>query len=51
VPDDLSLTTRPLDGDPARELLRTAREDEFDVIVMGSSCTSIRRRGTRPRGM
>ena len=36
VPDDLSLTTQLLDGDPARELLRLAREGDFDVIVMGS---------------
>jgi nucleotide-binding universal stress UspA family protein len=36
VPDDLSVTTQLLDGDPARELLRLAREVDFDVIVMGS---------------
>jgi len=36
VPDDLSLTTRLLDGDPSRELLRAAREGEYDLIVMGS---------------
>ena len=36
VPDDLSVTTRLLDGDPARELLRIARDGDFDVIVMGS---------------
>ncbi len=36
VPDDLSVTTRLLDGDPARELLGAARDGEFDVIVMGS---------------
>ena len=36
VPDDLSLTTRLLDGDPARELLRAAREGDHDLIVMGS---------------
>ena len=36
VPDDLSLTTRLLDGDPAREILRAAREGDHDVIVMGS---------------
>ena len=36
VPDDLSVTTQLLDGDPARELLRLAREADFDVIVMGS---------------
>ena len=36
VPDDLSLTTQLLDGDPARELLRAAHEGEHDLIVMGS---------------
>jgi nucleotide-binding universal stress UspA family protein len=36
VPDDLSVTTQLLDGDPARELLRLARDGDFDVIVMGS---------------
>jgi nucleotide-binding universal stress UspA family protein len=36
VPDDLSVTTQLLDGDPARELLRAARETGADVIVMGS---------------
>ena len=36
VPDDLSLTTQLLDGDPAREILRTAREGRHDLIVMGS---------------
>ena len=36
VPDDLSVTTQLLDGDPARELLRVARDGDFDVIVMGS---------------
>jgi nucleotide-binding universal stress UspA family protein len=36
IPDDLSLTTQLLDGDPARELLRVARELDADVIVMGS---------------
>src|SRR3954454_10358698 len=36
VPDDLSVTTRLLDGDPARELLHAAREGRHDVIVMGS---------------
>ena len=36
VPDDLSVTTRLLDGDPARELLRIAGDGDFDVIVMGS---------------
>ena len=36
VPDDLSLTTRLLDGDPAREILKAAREGEHDLIVMGS---------------
>jgi nucleotide-binding universal stress UspA family protein len=36
VPDDISLTTRLLDGDPAREILRAAREGEHDLIVLGS---------------
>ena len=36
VPDDLSVTTRLLDGDPPRELLRAAREGDHDVIVAGS---------------
>jgi nucleotide-binding universal stress UspA family protein len=36
VPDDLSVSTQLLDGDPAREVLRVAREGEHDVIVMGS---------------
>jgi nucleotide-binding universal stress UspA family protein len=36
VPDDLSITTRLLDGDPAREILRAAREGGHDVIVLGS---------------
>jgi nucleotide-binding universal stress UspA family protein len=36
VPDDLPVTTRLLDGDPARELLQAARDGDHDVIVMGS---------------
>ena len=36
VPDDLSLTTRLLEGDPAHALLRAAEEGDHDVIVMGS---------------
>lgn len=36
VPDDLSVATRLLDGDPAREILRAARDGDYDVIVLGS---------------
>ena len=36
VPDDVSLTTRLLEGDPAHEVLRAARDGEHDLIVMGS---------------
>ena len=36
VPDDMSVTTRLLDGDPARELLRAARDGDHDVLIMGS---------------
>ena len=36
VPDDLSVTTQLLDGDPAREVLRASREGDHDVIVLGS---------------
>ncbi len=36
VPDDLSVTTQLLDGDPARALLKLAREHDHDVIIMGS---------------
>jgi nucleotide-binding universal stress UspA family protein len=36
VPDDLSVTTRLLDGDPAREILHAAGDGDHDVIVMGS---------------
>jgi nucleotide-binding universal stress UspA family protein len=36
VPDDLSVTTQLLDGDPAREILHAAREGDHDVIVLGS---------------
>jgi nucleotide-binding universal stress UspA family protein len=36
VPDDLSVTTQLLDGDPAREILAAAREHDHDVIVLGS---------------
>ena len=36
VPDDMSVTTRLLDGDPARELLRAAGDGDHDVLVMGS---------------
>jgi len=30
------VTTRLLDGDPARELLRAAEDGDHDVLVMGS---------------
>jgi len=36
IPDDLPVTTRLLDGDPAREILRAARDGGHDVIVLGS---------------
>ncbi|HEX6024871.1 MAG TPA: universal stress protein [Solirubrobacter sp.] len=36
VPDDMPVTTRLLDGDPAREILRVAHDGDHDVIVMGS---------------
>ena len=36
VPDDLSVTTQLLDGDPAREVLQAARDGDHDVIVLGS---------------
>ena len=36
VPDDMSVTTRLLDGDPARELLRAAGDGDHDVLIMGS---------------
>jgi nucleotide-binding universal stress UspA family protein len=36
VPDDLSLTTRLLEGDPAHTLLHAAEEAGHDLIVMGS---------------
>jgi nucleotide-binding universal stress UspA family protein len=36
VPDDLPVTTRLVDGDPARELVRAARDGEHDLVVMGS---------------
>jgi nucleotide-binding universal stress UspA family protein len=36
VPDDLSVTTQLLDGDPAREILGAAEEHDHDVIVLGS---------------
>ena len=35
-PTTCSVTTRLLDGDPARELVRAARDGEHDLIVMGS---------------
>lgn len=40
VPDDLEVTTRLLEGDPVRELLRAAREGEHDAIVVGATAVS-----------
>jgi len=34
VPDDLEVTTRLLEGDPADELLQAARDGEHDLIVI-----------------
>ncbi|HET6548499.1 MAG TPA: universal stress protein [Solirubrobacter sp.] len=36
IPDDLPVTTRLLDGDPAREILRAARDGHHDAIILGS---------------
>jgi nucleotide-binding universal stress UspA family protein len=36
VPDEVPVTTRLLDGDPARQLVRAARDGDHDLIVMGS---------------
>jgi nucleotide-binding universal stress UspA family protein len=36
VPADLPITHRLLDGDPAKEILRAAREGDHDLIVLGS---------------
>jgi nucleotide-binding universal stress UspA family protein len=36
IPDDLPVTTRLLDGDPAREILRAARDGNHDAIILGS---------------
>jgi nucleotide-binding universal stress UspA family protein len=36
VPDDLPVTTRLIDGDPARALVRAVRDGEHDLVVMGS---------------
>ena len=36
IPDDLPVRTRLLEGDPARELVRAARDGGHDLIVMGS---------------
>ncbi|RKQ91836.1 universal stress protein family protein [Solirubrobacter pauli] len=37
VPDDLEVTTRLLEGDPAHELLRAAREGDHDAIILGAN--------------
>jgi nucleotide-binding universal stress UspA family protein len=37
VPDDLEVTTRLLEGDPARALLRAVREGEHDALVLGGA--------------
>jgi nucleotide-binding universal stress UspA family protein len=37
VPDDLEVTTRLLEGDPASELLQAARDGEHDLIVIAGS--------------
>ncbi len=36
VPDDISLTTQLLRGDPAETILCTVRQGDHDLIVMGS---------------
>ena len=36
IPADISVTTLLLRGDPAETILRTVREGEHDLIVMGS---------------
>jgi nucleotide-binding universal stress UspA family protein len=36
VPDDLSVTTRLLDGDPARCILKALEDGDHDLLVMGS---------------
>lgn len=36
LPDDIGVTTRLERGDPAETILRIAREDDEDLIVMGS---------------
>jgi nucleotide-binding universal stress UspA family protein len=36
VPDDVSITTQLLRGDPAETILSTVRKDGHDLIVMGS---------------
>jgi nucleotide-binding universal stress UspA family protein len=36
VPPDIGLTTRVLRGNPAEVILRTVREGDHDIVVMGS---------------
>jgi nucleotide-binding universal stress UspA family protein len=36
VPEDLPVTHRLMDGDPAKEILRAAREGDHDLVVLGS---------------
>jgi len=36
LPDDVSVSSRLIDGDPAHELVRAARDGEHDLIVLGS---------------
>jgi nucleotide-binding universal stress UspA family protein len=44
VPATISVTTRLLHGRPARELVRLAREGDYDLVVAGPRATSRWRR-------